>query len=90
MCCGSWQAVEKIRIRNGLITLHLVNDQFMVLERGPYSDFRVRSRQATSSDCTCFLRPGVDVCVLSFSNNMENLDMQSPQPVSDFLFNFLS
>lgn len=81
MCCGSWQAVEKIRISNGSVTLHLVNDQFMILERGPYSDFRVRSRQATSSDCTCFLRPGVDVCILSSSHSTGNLDVQGSEPV---------
>ena len=90
MCCGSWQAAEKIRIRNGSITLHLVNDQFMILERGPYTDFRIRSRQATSSDCTCFLRPGVDICVLSSSHSTENTDVQGSEPVSDLLFNFLS
>lgn len=81
MCCGSWQAAEKIRIRNGSITLHLVNDQFMILERGPYTDFRIRSRQATSSDCTCFLRPGVDICVLSSSRSTENTDVQGSEPV---------
>ena len=29
----------------------------------PMSDFRIRSRKANLADCTCLLRPGIDVCV---------------------------
>ncbi|KAK6929513.1 Helicase, C-terminal, partial [Dillenia turbinata] len=78
--CGSWQPVELIRIRDGKVTLNFLHDSLMVEERGPPSNFRLRSRKATLSDCTCFLRPGTDVCVLSASQNVENSDEESIEP----------
>nr|GEW20353.1 SNF2 domain-containing protein CLASSY 1 [Tanacetum cinerariifolium] len=39
------------------------------------SDFRIRSRKANLADCTCFLRPGIDVCV--------NTHYQPPDEESD-------
>ncbi|MCI78040.1 SNF2 domain-containing protein CLASSY 1-like, partial [Trifolium medium] len=35
------------------------------MDKGTLSDIRMRSRKTTVSDCACFLRPGIDVCVLS-------------------------
>ncbi|EOY17662.1 Chromatin remodeling complex subunit isoform 1 [Theobroma cacao] len=77
--CGSWQAVELIRIKNGVMTMHLIDDQYLI-EKQPFSDFRVKSRQATLSDCTCFLRPGIDVCILSASP-LTGINEENPEPV---------
>ncbi|XVF84071.1 hypothetical protein PTKIN_Ptkin16aG0545300 [Pterospermum kingtungense] len=77
---GSWQAVELIRIKDGFMTIYLEDDQY-VTERQPFSDFRVKSRKASLSDCTCFLRPGVDVCVLSSSQQIGSQDDKKPEPV---------
>ncbi|XP_021296033.1 SNF2 domain-containing protein CLASSY 2-like, partial [Herrania umbratica] len=77
--CGSWQAVELIRIKNGVMTMHLIDDQYLI-EKQPFSDFRVKSRQATLSDCTCFLRPGIDVCILSASQRTA-INEENPEPV---------
>lgn len=77
---GSWQAVELIRIKDGFMTIHLTDDQYLI-EKQPFADFRVKSRKALLSDCTCFLRPGVDVCVLSSSQQIESEDDKKPEPV---------
>ncbi|XP_054797878.1 SNF2 domain-containing protein CLASSY 2-like isoform X2 [Prosopis cineraria] len=69
---GSWKAVELIKIEGGTSTLHFINSQNRVLKKGPDSDIRIRSRKATLSDCSCFLRPGIDVCVLSASQQDDN------------------
>ncbi|MED6135724.1 SNF2 domain-containing protein CLASSY [Stylosanthes scabra] len=50
-----------------------------VLEKGPTTlDIRIKSREATSSDCSSFLRPGIDISVLSTSQSTPS---NSPQPV---------
>ncbi|OMO75927.1 SNF2-related protein [Corchorus olitorius] len=77
---GSWQAVELIRIKNGVMNLHMMDDQYLSA-RQPFSDLRVRSRQSTLSDCTCYLRPGVDVCVLSSSQLIGSSDEENQEPV---------
>ncbi|KAK4277790.1 hypothetical protein QN277_015732 [Acacia crassicarpa] len=64
---GSWKAVEHIKIEGGTPTLHFINNEKRVLKRSPGPDIRIRSRKATLSDCSCFLRPGIDVCVSSTS-----------------------
>ncbi|GMI72618.1 chromatin remodeling 42, CLASSY2 [Hibiscus trionum] len=76
----SWQAVELIRVKNGSMTLHLIDDQYLI-EKKPFSDLRVKSRKATLHDCTCFLRPGIDICVLSCPEQTESLDDETPEPV---------
>ncbi|XWS74759.1 hypothetical protein CRYUN_Cryun01aG0025300 [Craigia yunnanensis] len=76
----SWQAVELIRIKDGIMTMHLIDDEYLI-EKQPFSDFRVKSRKASLSDCTCFLRPGIDVCVLSGSQQIGSLDDENPEPV---------
>ncbi|KAM3697745.1 hypothetical protein ACB098_06G137200 [Castanea mollissima] len=71
---GSWEAVELIRIVNGSMTLHFEDFQTVIQEKSPIANLRIRSRQATLSDCTCFLRPGVDICVLSASQQGNSSD----------------
>lgn len=62
---GSWKTVECLQIRAGAKTTLLAGDGHVIKENVPITNLRMRSRKATLSDCTCFLRPGLDVCVLS-------------------------
>ncbi|KAB1217668.1 SNF2 domain-containing protein CLASSY 2 [Morella rubra] len=79
--CGSWEVVELIRIMNGSMIMHLIDNQYVIQERSPFSNLRIRSRQATLSDCTCFLRPGIDICVLSASQHAKTSDEENQEPV---------
>lgn len=63
------------------MTLHLIDGQYLI-EKKPFSDLRVKSRKATLPDCTCFLRPGIDICILSRPPQTESLDEETPEPVS--------
>lgn len=81
----SWRTVELIRIEDGTMTMHLKDNQCYTEKRRPFSNLRIRSRKATSSDCTCFLRPGIDVCVLSASQDAECSDEENEEPVSYIL-----
>ncbi|KAJ6293671.1 hypothetical protein OIU76_021852 [Salix suchowensis] len=65
----------------GAMTVHFVDSHHSIEENGPFSNIRVKSRKATLSDCTCFLRPGVDVCVLSSSERAKNTGEGNPEPV---------
>ncbi|KAK6122007.1 hypothetical protein DH2020_044252 [Rehmannia glutinosa] len=71
---GSWQPVERLEISDGAITTHVVDNEDVVQVDIPMSHLRVRSRKATWSDCASFLRPGIDVCVLSTTHTSENDD----------------
>ena len=83
----SWQTVESLRVRNGALTMLLVDGENFIEENVPVANLRIRSRKATVSDCTCFLRPGLDVCVLSTSQLTENSSKEENQePVSNHLF----
>lgn len=62
---GSWQPVERLRIKDGIITMHVTDGEKVMEENIPMPNLRLRSRKATVSDCSCLLRPGIDVCVLS-------------------------
>ena len=73
--------MELIKIKDGIMTMHLIDDQYLI-EKQPFPDFHVKSRKASFSDCTCFLRPGIDVCVLSGSQQIGSLDDENPEPVS--------
>ena len=66
--------MECLRIREGSISSHVVDNGEVIEENIPMSNLRIRSRKATLTDCTCFLRPGVDICVLSTSQHTENSD----------------
>lgn len=78
---GSWEAVELIRIMNGTMVMHFMDNQYIIEEKSPFSNLRVRSRQATLSDCTCYLRPGIDICVLSQSQHAKSSDEENREPV---------
>ena len=58
------------------MSMHFADNHHVVMEKGPLSDIRIRSRKATLPDCSRFLRPGIDVCVLS-----------APQQSDDYLQN---
>lgn len=75
---GSWQAVERLRIKDGAITMHVVDNGEVMEEMIPMSNLRMRSRKATINDCSCILRPGLDVCVLTASSDTEDSDEDSP------------
>ncbi|KAK3019518.1 hypothetical protein RJ639_003190 [Escallonia herrerae] len=70
--CGSWQNVERLRIMNGAISMHVTDDRDVIEADIPVANLRVRSRKASSYDCTCFLRPGLDISVLSTPQHKEN------------------
>lgn len=61
---GTWKAVEYIRIEHGSMMVRLLENGYALEDIRPFQRLRLRSRKATLSDCTCFLRPGIDVCVL--------------------------
>ncbi|CAH2072283.1 unnamed protein product [Thlaspi arvense] len=63
-CSGTWKAVEYIRIEDGNMTIRLLEDAYVLEDIRPFQRLRLRSRKATLSDCICFLRSGIDVCVL--------------------------
>ncbi|GMH30547.1 hypothetical protein Nepgr_032390 [Nepenthes gracilis] len=79
---NSWQMVERLRVSNGAIALSLAGIGFVFEERGLLSTLRPRPRKANSSDCTFFLRPRVDVRVLSTCWQSEN---SCEEPVSLWL-----
>lgn len=60
--------------------MHFVDKHYMTMEKGPLSDIRIRSREATLSDCSRFLRPGIDICVLS--PPQQSKDSEEIDPVS--------
>ncbi|XP_065881366.1 SNF2 domain-containing protein CLASSY 1-like [Euphorbia lathyris] len=64
---GTWRSVEHIEIRDGIVSIHFPDNRRVIEDKGPISNMRVKSRQAEESDCTLFLRPTVDICVLSSS-----------------------
>ncbi|KAL9332645.1 hypothetical protein ACSQ67_002255 [Phaseolus vulgaris] len=66
---GSWQAVEFIKIEAGTTSLQCIDNHHRTTEKGLLSDLRIRSRKATLSDCSNFLRRGIDICVLSASQS---------------------
>ncbi|KAL1189116.1 SNF2 domain-containing protein CLASSY 2 [Cardamine amara subsp. amara] len=63
-CSGTWKAVEYMRIEDGRMTIRLLDNGYVLEDIRPFQRLRLRSRKATLSDCTCFLRPDIDVCVL--------------------------
>lgn len=67
----------------GTISTHILVDGEVIEENIPVSNLRMRSRIATLSDCACFLRPGLEVCVLSTPYQAEDLgDEKDGKPVS--------
>ncbi|KAK7300481.1 hypothetical protein RJT34_11325 [Clitoria ternatea] len=78
---GKWKDVELIKIKSGTMIMQFGDNQQMAMEKGPLSDIRVKSRKATSSDCSRFLRPGIDICVLSTPKRSGSSDEFSTEPV---------
>ncbi|KAI3908451.1 hypothetical protein MKX01_009253 [Papaver californicum] len=73
-CDSSWWPVKSLSIRKGELDVHLESpDEVDVKEKIPVANLRMRSRKATVSDCICFLRPGVDICVLSKDSGEEKV-----------------
>lgn len=67
--CGSWQPAECLIIDSGAILTHVLENGEIIEEDIPMSNLRIRSRKATLFDCTSFLRPGIDICVLTSQNS---------------------
>ncbi|XP_010420880.1 PREDICTED: SNF2 domain-containing protein CLASSY 2-like isoform X1 [Camelina sativa] len=63
-CSGTWKAVEHIRIEDGKMAIRLLENGYVLEDIRPFQRLRLRSRKATLTDCICFLRPDIDVCVL--------------------------
>ncbi|KAE9596211.1 putative calcium/calmodulin-dependent protein kinase chromatin remodeling SNF2 family [Lupinus albus] len=78
---GSWQAVEFITIESGTLYMHLKSNPPVAMEKGPFSDIRVKSRKAVYSDCSSFLRRGIDISVLSPPKKTDNSDGLNLKPV---------
>ncbi|CAE6074662.1 unnamed protein product [Arabidopsis arenosa] len=78
-CWGTWKAVEYLRIENGTMTMRLLENGQVLDDIRPFQRLRLRSRKATLIDCTSFLRPGIDVCVL-YQKDV-TLDEETPEPV---------
>ncbi|RZC91844.1 hypothetical protein C5167_021557 [Papaver somniferum] len=71
---SSWWPVKSLSIRKGELDVHLESpDEVGVTEKIPVGNLRMRSRRATVSDCMCFLRPGVDICILSKDSGEEKV-----------------
>ncbi|KAL6896677.1 hypothetical protein ACP4OV_007249 [Aristida adscensionis] len=67
---GSWHGVNSLRIRNGGLFVKFVNSGSV--DRNIDGDYlRIRSRKATSTDCSHVLKPGADVCVWKASSSGE-------------------
>lgn len=70
-----------MRIKNGNLTVqfeHLGSGTWEIVST---NDLRLRSRKATPSDCRCFLRPGMDICVFSADPNATISDEENVKPV---------
>ena len=90
---GSWQPGKIIKIEQGRVTLHSMVDNEIAVDNGildlrttsgkpSFLDVRIRSRKATLSDCTSFLRCGIDVCVLSTLQSNDDSDRLIANKVS--------
>ncbi|KAK7281099.1 hypothetical protein RIF29_08793 [Crotalaria pallida] len=78
---GSWHPVEKMEIEYGRSTLHFTDNQHKVLVKNDSKILRIKSRRATLSDCSCFLRPGIDICVRLASQNIDTSDDVDQNPM---------
>lgn len=76
-----------MRVEDGTISIHLAESEFVIEEKNPIPNLRLRPRKATLSDCTCFLRPGTEVSVLSTFQQAESSEEENLEPVSYYSFN---
>ncbi|KAJ4978063.1 hypothetical protein NE237_008843 [Protea cynaroides] len=77
---GSWRTIEHVEIGEGRVAVEFENPGFGIDEEVFNGLLRIRSRKATLSDCTCFLRPGIDVCVI-LTDPTRDSDQEIPQLV---------
>ncbi|KAJ4872089.1 SNF2 domain-containing protein CLASSY 1 [Raphanus sativus] len=75
---GTWKAVEYLRVERGSMTMRLLEKGHVLDDVKPFQWLRLRSRKATTIDCTTFLRHGVDVCVLYQKDEATPEDDQDP------------
>ncbi|XP_047316175.1 SNF2 domain-containing protein CLASSY 1-like [Impatiens glandulifera] len=69
---NSWHPVESLLIKRGAITMNVVYGDDIIEEQFPVSNLRIKTRQTTLADCLSFLRPGLDVSVLSTAQCSED------------------
>jgi len=69
--------VERLRISDGTLTLNFLDMGYLFEQKGFLSTLRLRPRRATMSDCTCFLRPGVEVSVFTTPDSSEDSSEES-------------
>ena len=83
--------LERLQIRNGIVSMFTLIKQEITEETIPMLDFRIRSRKANLADCTCFLWPGIDGCVnTAYQPPDEESDNEDLEPVSCFLVNVIT
>ncbi|XP_077213128.1 SNF2 domain-containing protein CLASSY 1-like isoform X2 [Tasmannia lanceolata] len=76
---GSWEGIEQVRIKCGSIIVQFVHHGYGIEENVIPNNIRLRSRMASISDCRCFLRPGIDVCIFSAYPNAINSTQENLQ-----------
>lgn len=69
---GSWKSVERLRISDGTLTLNFLDMGYLFEQKGFLSTLRLRPRRATMTDCTWFLRPGVEISVYTTPDSSED------------------
>ncbi|XP_058764637.1 SNF2 domain-containing protein CLASSY 2-like [Vicia villosa] len=79
---GSWQPVKLIEVSSGKTTLHFMDTRQIQTPLTSSSDIRIGSRKAASSDCSNFLRSGIDISILlGFCHHDDNSYQFSPIPM---------
>ncbi|CAL9037168.1 SNF2 domain-containing protein CLASSY 1-like [Musa acuminata AAA Group] len=78
---GSWHGVDHISIRNGSTFAKLNYHGTMIVDKVDGDCLRMRSRKASLSDCIHFLKPGVEVCVLSRHPVSANFGQEVQKPL---------
>lgn len=74
--------MESIKVKSGTMTIHFTDNHHMAMDKGTLSDIRISSRKAIVSDCSRFLRPGIDICVLTPPKQAKDSAGLNPEPVS--------
>ncbi|XP_058084564.1 SNF2 domain-containing protein CLASSY 2-like [Magnolia sinica] len=76
---GSWWKIKHVKIKGGSIIVQYEHHGLVVEEKVTISHLRICSRKASVSDCRCFLRFGMDVCVFSAYPNAVSSDEENLQ-----------
>lgn len=63
--------------------MHVIDDESVTEVQIPISNIRIRPRKATAIDCTCLLRPGIDVSVFSIPQRTEEEEDTGNSPAED-------